>query len=465
MIARLPSPVEKGPPVKKTFCALLLCCAAMSSAYAQPAASPAMPPRAEIQNAVRADMGDLMALYRELHANPELSMQETRSAARMAEEARRLGFEVTTGVGRTGVVAVLRNGEGPTVLLRADMDGLPMEERTGLPFASRARGQTREGQDTFIAHSCGHDTHMTAWVGTARRLVALRNRWRGTLVMVAQPGEETSQGAKAMLENGLFTRFPKPDFALAFHDSATLPAGTIGYTPGPTLANVDSVDMVVRGVGGHGAAPHTTRDPIVLASRIVTSLQTLVSRELDPLDSAVVTVGSFQAGSKHNIISDEARLLLTVRSYTPEVRRQLLDGIARIARGEAIAAGIPEDRMPVVTVREAESTPATVNSDPFTQQMAATFRQWFGEERVRQIRPVMAGEDFGRFRLAEPSLQSMIFWVGGVPQAQYDAAVAANDMSRLPSLHSPFWAPEADAVISTATEALTVAALQVLGRP
>jgi hippurate hydrolase len=434
-----------------------------SSAFAQP--RPAVPNRAEIERAVRADMPDLLAIYREFHANPELSMQETKSAARMAAEARKLGFEVTTGVGGTGVVAVMKNGAGPTVMLRADMDGLPMEEQTGLPFASRAKGQTREGLDTFIAHSCGHDTHMTAWIGTARRMVALKDRWRGTLVMIGQPGEETSQGAKAMLEDGLFTRFPRPDYAIAFHDSATLPAGTIGYTPGPTLANVDSVDINVRGVGGHGAAPHTTRDPIVLAARIVTSLQTLVSRELDPLDSAVVTVGSFQAGTKHNIISDEARLLITVRSYTPEVRRMLLDGIARIARGEAIAAGVPEDRMPVVNVREPESTPATVNTDPFTEQVSGRFRAYFGEGRVKRIRPVMAGEDFGRFRLADPKLQSLIFWVGGVAKDKYEAAVAANDMSKLPSLHSPFWAPDPDAVISTATEAMVVAALGVLGKP
>jgi hippurate hydrolase len=435
-----------------------------SSAHAQ-SRSASVPNRAEIGRAVRADMPDLLAIYREFHANPELSMQETKSAARMADEARKLGFDVTTGVGGTGVVAVLKNGAGPTLMLRADMDGLPMEEQTGLPFASKARGQTREGLDTFIAHSCGHDTHMTAWIGTARRLVALKDRWKGTLVMVAQPGEETSQGAKAMLEDGLFTRFPRPDFAVAFHDSATLPAGTIGYTPGPTLANVDSVDINVRGVGGHGAAPHTTRDPIVLAARIVTSLQTLVSRELDPLDSAVVTVGSFQAGTKHNIISDEARLLITVRSYTPEVRQMLLDGIRRIARGEAIAAGVPEERMPVVNVREPESTPATVNTDPLTEQISTRFRTYFGEERVKQIRPVMAGEDFGRFRLAEPKLQSLIFWVGGVPKDKYEAAVAAKDMSKLPSLHSPFWAPDPDAVISTATEAMVVASLGLLARP
>jgi hippurate hydrolase len=235
----------------------------------------------------------------------------------------------------------------------------------------------------------------------------------------------------------------------------------IGYSEGPALANVDSVDMTVRGVGGHGAAPHTTRDPIVLASRIVTSLQTLVSRELDPLDSAVVTVGSFQSGTKHNIISDEARLLITVRSYTPQVRRMLLDGIARIARGEAIAAGVPEDRMPVVTVRENEATPATLNTEVLTRSTVARFREHFGAERIAEMRPVMAGEDFGRYHLADPSIESLIFWVGGVPQDRWQAA--SGDAARLPSLHSPFWAPEPDAVISTATEALVVAALGVLG--
>jgi len=389
-------------------------------------------------------------------------MQETRSAGLMAAEARRLGFTVTTGVGGTGVVAVMANGPGPVLMLRADMDALPVEEETGLAFASQVRGRTREGLETGIMHACGHDTHMAAWVGTARRMAALRSQWSGTLVMIAQPGEETSQGAKAMLEDGLFTRFPRPTHAIAFHDSATLPAGVIGYNEGPTLANVDSVDMVVRGVGGHGAAPHTTRDPIVLASRIVTSLQTLVSRELDPLDSAVVTVGSFQAGTKHNIISDEARLLITVRSYTPQVRRMLLEGIARIARGEAIAAGLPEDRMPTVTVREAEATPATVNTPGLTASTMARFRAHFGEARVQLTRPVMAGEDFGRFLVAEPGLESLIFWVGGVPQARWDAA--GGNMASLPSLHSPFWAPDAERVIATATEAMTVAALGVMAR-
>jgi amidohydrolase len=311
-------------------------------------------------------------------------------------------------------------------------------------------------------HACGHDTHMAAWVGAARRLVAMRGSWSGTLVMIAQPGEEIGQGARAMLEDGLFTRFPKPTHAIAFHDSASLPAGVIGYSVGPALANVDSVDISVRGVGGHGAYPHTTRDPIVLASRIVTTLQTLVSRELNPLDSAVVTVGSFQSGTKHNIISDEARLQLTVRSYTPEIRRQLLDGISRIARGEAIAAGLPDDRMPVVTFREADFTPATINTEALTTSTAALFRRHFGEQRVREVPPVMGGEDFSRYHLADPAIESLIFWVGGVPQARWDEA--GGDAARLPSLHSPFWAPEAETVIATATEAMVVAAMGVLGR-
>ncbi len=414
----------------------------------------------ELRQAIGGEMPALMEIYRDFHRNPELSFQETRSAGILAAEARRLDFEVTTGVGRTGVVAVLRNGPGPVVMLRADMDALPVEEQTGLPFASRARGTSLAGVESGIMHACGHDTHMTAWIGAARRLVAMRGSWSGTLVMVGQPAEEVGLGAKAMLDDGLYSRFPKPAHVIAFHDSATLPAGVIGYTPGPTLANVDSVDILVRGVGGHGAAPHTTRDPIVLAARIVNTLQTLVSRELDPLDSAVVTVGSFHAGTKHNIISDEARLQLTVRSYTPEIRRQLLDGIARIARGEAISAGIPEDRMPQITI-EPNYTPATVNTRTLTESTAARFREHFGADRVQQIRPVMAGEDFSQFHLADRNIESLIFWVGGVPEARWTAA--NGDTSRLPSLHSPFWAPDAERVISTATEAMVVAALGVLG--
>ena len=415
---------------------------------------------AALSDAIRGDMPELMTLYRDLHANPELSMQEVRTPAKLAAEARKLGFKVIEKVGKTGVVAVMENGPGPVLLVRSDMDALPVAEQTGLPFASKVKATSASGVESGVMHACGHDTHMASWVGAARRLAAMKDQWSGTLVMVLQPGEETSEGARAMLADGLYKRFPKPTHALAFHDSASLPAGTIGYTLGPSFANVDTVDIKVRGVGGHGAVPHATKDPIVLGADIVGGLQTLVSRELDPQDAAVVTVGSFQAGAKHNVISDEANLLLTVRSYTDKTRRHLLDGIARIARGSAIAAGIPDDRMPIVHVHEGQHTPAVVNTTGLTESTAALFRQHFGEDRVRQVPPPMVGEDFGRFHHEDTKIESLIFWVGGVPKDKWDAA--DGDHKKLPSLHSPFWAPDAEAVISTATEALTVAALDVL---
>jgi len=416
---------------------------------------------ATLRGSIAADMPQLMTLYRDLHAHPELSMQEVRSPAKLAGELRKLGFTVTEKVGKTGVVAVLANGPGKTLLVRADMDALPVVEQTGLPFASTLRAVSNSGAETGVMHACGHDTHMTAFLGTARRLAAMKGQWSGTLVMILQPGEETSEGAKAMLADGLFTRFPKPDVALAFHDSASLPAGVIGVSPGYVMANVDSVDVAVKGVGSHGAAPQNGRDPIVLASRIVTSLQTLVSRERNPLDPSVVTVGSFHGGATHNIIPDEAKLQITVRSYTPEVRKALLDGIARVARGEAIAAGMPDDKMPVVTVED-RSTPSTMNTEAITARVAQLFTAQFGAGRVRTVPPSMVGEDFGRYRLTDPGMESLIFWVGGVPQAKWDAA--GGDAAKLPSLHSPFWAPDAEKVIGTGVEAMTVAALDVLKR-
>ena len=434
--------------MKTRLLAAAFCLLAAAPAHADP-----------LSDAVAKDMPSLRSLYREIHAAPELSMQEVKSSARLAAEAKKLGFDVTTGVGKTGVVAVMKNGPGPVLLLRADMDGLPVIEQTGLPFASKVRGTSASGGETGVMHACGHDTHMSAWVGAARRLAAMKDQWSGTLVMIAQPGEETGEGAKAMLADGLFTRFPHPTHALAFHDSASLAAGTLGYSPGYAMANVDNVDIVVKGIGGHGAAPHATRDPIVLAARIVGTLQTLVSRELNPQDPAVVTVGSFHAGAKHNIISDEATLLLTVRSYSPEARKTLLDGIRRIARGEAIAAGLPDDKMPTVKIDEG-NTKATFNTEKLSADTAALFAARFGQERVKLVPPTMVGEDFGLYLITDPKIESLIFWVGGTPKAQFEAA--AGDPSKLPSLHSPFWAPDADAVIATATEALTIAALGVL---
>jgi hippurate hydrolase len=413
---------------------------------------------ATLADAIDADMPQLMTLYRDLHANPELSMQEVRTPAKLAAEIRKLGFEVSEHVGKTGVVAVMKNGPGPVLLLRADMDALPVTEQTGLPFASKVRGKSRSGVETGVMHACGHDTHVTSWLGTARRLAAMKDRWSGTLVMILQPGEETVEGARAMLDDGLFTRFPKPDYILAFHDAASLPAGQIGITPGYALANVDSVNITVHGVGGHGAYPQTTRDPIVLASRIVLALQTLVSRENNPFDPAVVTVGSFHAGTKNNIISDEAKLQLTVRSYPVEVQKKLIDGIRRIARGEAIAAGLPKDKMPEISI--SETAPSTFNTAQFSDRLRTLFTDHFGAQRVVETKPIMASEDFSQYWRADESKQAVIFWVGGTPRDKWEAA--GGDETRLPGLHSPLWAPDADAVISTAIEALTVASLDVL---
>jgi amidohydrolase len=422
----------------------------------------AVPVQADtLRDAIKRDMPSLMELYRDLHANPELSFQEFKTSAKLAEEAKRLGFTVTEKVGQTGVVAVMKNGAGPVVMIRADMDGLPVIEQTGLPYASKVKGISKSGVETGVMHACGHDTHMTGWVAAARQLVANKDKWSGTLVMILQPAEEIGSGARAMLADGLYTRFPKPDYVIGFHDAAQFPAGAIGYTSGFALANVDSVDIKVRGIGGHGAYPQTTKDPIVLAARIVGALQTLVSREVDPQDAAVVTVGSFHAGAKHNIISDQATLLLTVRSYSDATRKLLLDGIKRIARGEAIAAGIPEDRMPEITIAEDEFTPATYNTPELTTKVAKLFDARFGKERVMATPPVMGGEDFSEFyRADKANVESLIFWVGGVPQADIDAA--KNGGKSLPSLHSPYWSPDAEKVIATGGEALAAAAMDLM---
>ena len=430
-------------------------------AAAMGAATVASPARADaLRQAIAADMPTLTAIYRNLHQHPELSFQEVRTAIILADAARKAGFSVTEGVGKTGVVAVLRNGPGPTVLIRTDMDALPVVEQTGLAFASTARGVPPSGGETGIMHACGHDTHMTSWIETARLLAARKAEWSGTLVMIGQPAEETGQGAEAMLADGLYTRFPEPDYALAFHDMSATPAGRITYASGPAMANVDSVDIEIHGVGGHGAAPQTTKDPIVLASAIVMRLQTLVSRENNPIEPAVVTVGSFHAGSRYNIISDTAKLQLTVRSFTDEQRKRLNEGIKRIVAGEAMASGIAEGMMPKVSFGEG-STPSLINEPAFTAQVMGPLKERFGAERVVVAPPIMPGEDFSRYRRADPAhVQSVMFWVGG--ERPEVIAKAARDGTTLPSLHSPFWAPDAEKVIATAAEALTSSAMRLM---
>ena len=409
---------------------------------------------------IAGDLPGLMEIYKDFHANPELSFQETRSAKKMADAARAAGFKVTEKVGQTGIVAVMENGPGPVVMIRADMDGLPVVEQTGLPYASTKRGVSTAGVESGLMHACGHDTHMTAWIATARLLAERKDEWSGTLVMIGQPAEELGLGSRAMLEDGLYERFPKPDYVLAFHDSADMPAGVVGATPGWALANVDSVDIDIKGIGGHGAQPHTTKDPIVLGAAIVNRLQTIVSREVAPLEPAVVTVGSFHAGAKHNIISDQAKLELTVRSFSDETRKQLLDAIRRIAQGEGRVAGLAEDMLPTVTVKE-PYTRSTYNTPELTNAFLADMRRTMGEEQVIQTPPTTGGEDFGEFlRADEDDTQSLIFWVGGVPAEKF--AAAQRGEATLPSLHSPFWAPEADKVIASAALGLTRTALRLM---
>ncbi|WP_375766219.1 amidohydrolase [Archangium gephyra] len=400
---------------------------------------------------------ELDALYRDLHQNPELSHQEEKTAGKLAERLRTLGFEVTQKVGGHGVVAVLRNGKGPTVLLRTDMDALPVEEKTGLPYASKVMAKDDTGQGVPVMHACGHDVHMTVWVGTATLLARTKDRWRGTLVMVGQPAEERGNGARGMLQDGLYKRFPKPDFAVALHNSASAVSGSIEYVSGYALANVDSVDITLHGKGGHGAYPHTTVDPIVLAARTILSLQTLVSREKSPLEPAVVTVGSIHGGTKHNIIPDEVKLQLTVRSYKPEVRKQLLAGIERVVNAEATAAGAP--RKPEVSV--SEGTPATYNDPELTKRLIGAVTRVLGKDNIREATPVMGGEDFSEYGLA--GVPAVMLWLGTVEPKRHAEAKAAGET--LPSLHSPLFAPDRERTLRTGVTALTTSALELLGKP
>lgn len=405
------------------------------------------------------DPADLLDLYKYLHANPELSFQEEKTAGNIAAELESAGFTVTRNVGGHGIVGLLENGPGPTVMLRTDLDGLPVAEQTGLSYASEARAVEQTGQEVSVMHACGHDIHMTVFVGTARALASRRDEWRGTLMMIGQPAEERGAGARAMLADGLFERFPRPDYNVALHVSAESPAGMITYVPGWAMANVDSVDITVHGIGGHGAYPHMTRDPVVLASSIIMNLQTLVSREIKPLEPAVVTVGSIHGGAKHNVISDRVDLQLTVRSYSDEVREALLAGIERIAVSQARTLGFPEDKLPEVTVRE-EYTPSVRNDPDLADRLAGVFRIALGEDSVSIGEPSLAGEDFALYGRSEPPIPSLLFWMGAVKQSTFQSA--QDDGTALPSLHSPFFAPDPGPTIENGVTAMTSAALELL---
>jgi amidohydrolase len=429
---------------------------ATASSAAPTAAAAA--PSAAVAPSAAADLDpDLVALYVDLHRNPELSLHEEKTAAKLAQRLRRLGFEVTTGVGGTGVVGVLKNGAGPTVMLRTELDALPVEEKTGLPYASTVKTRNDAGVEVPVMHACGHDVHMTVWSGTAARMVQERGSWHGTLVLIAQPAEEVVKGARAMLADGLFTRFPKPDFVVALHDSPKLAAGKVGVISGFSQASSDSVDVTVYGKGGHGALPHTTIDPVVIAARTVVAWQTIVSREKDPLEPAVVTVGSIHGGTKHNIIPDEVKMQLTVRTYKSEVRQRVLDAITRIARAEAAAAGAP--REPTVAV--VEGTAANYNDPKLTARVAETLRRRLGAENVVEIQPEMSSEDFSQYGLA--GVPAMMFRLGAAePQALAKAAAAGAE---LPSLHSALFAPDRDPTLRTGVAAETAVLLDLFGKP
>lgn len=421
------------------------------------AAAPAFAQDTALRAAVEADYdANLGALFDHFHRNPELSGMETQTAARMASELRALGYEVTEGVGGTGVVAVLRNGDGPTVMIRADMDGLPLQEQSGLPNASTVRQVDADGTEKPVMHACGHDVHITALVGTARQMMARRDRWSGTLVLIAQPAEERIFGARAMVNDGLYTRFPKPDYAIAFHVAADMPTGRVDVPLAITSSSSDSVDITVRGVGTHGAYPHMGVDPIYIASQIVVSLQSLRSRETNPLEGAVVTVGSFHGGIKHNIISDHAELQLTVRADSPEVRAQLLDGIDRIARNTALALGVPEDRLPVVTRSTTETTPATINDAATAARVRTAVTAGLGEGvLIDEPRTGMGAEDFAYFVTPESGVKGVYFSVGGTPAAEVADA---------PGHHSPLFRITPRPAVITGVEASVASAEALMPR-
>lgn len=419
-------------------------------------------PAATLRQQIKADYdAQLGALFTHFHRNPELSFLETKTAARMAAELKAAGAEVTTGVGGTGVVGVIRNGPGPTLMLRSDMDGLPLPEKTGLPYASTVTQKGQDGVVYPVMHACGHDTHITAMVGTARRLVAMKDRWQGTVLLVVQPAEERVGGAKAMLADGLYTRFPKPDFAVAFHVDSETATGKISASDTLQYSSADSIDIMVPGIGTHGASPHQGKDPVYIASQIVVALQGIASRELGPLEPGVVTVGSFHSGTKHNIISDRADLQLTVRANNEKTRAQIIAAVERVAKGVARANGMPEDKLPVVKV--SEGTPTTINTPALAQRIKAAFvREMGADVLVPYQQTGMGAEDFSYFVQPELGVPGFYFDVGGTPQAALDAAKAGGPP--VAGHHSPLFKIDPEPAITLGTEAMVTAALELLKR-
>ncbi|WP_375185813.1 M20 family metallopeptidase [Pseudoalteromonas sp.] len=407
-------------------------------------------------------MPEIEKLYLDLHQSPELSYHEKQTGQKLAKQLKQLGFTVTDNVGGYGVVGIYKNGDGPTVMIRTDTDGLPIVEQTGKPYASKVTVTNDAGATVGVMHGCGHDIHMSSFIGTAQKLMTHKDQWQGTLMMVAQPAEEVGGGAKAMLKEGLFTKYPTPDHVIGLHVSASVPAGKVSMKTEYTMASVDSVDITVKGKGGHGAYPHTTIDPVVIASRIVLALQTITSRELSPLEPSVITVGSIHGGSKHNVISDEVKLQLTLRSYNPEVRLQQIAAIKRISKGIALSAGLDESLAPEVYVHEDESIPSTYNNPAQTNLVRSAIANAIGEDNVLETEAVMAGEDFGLYGRTEQHVPITLFWLGGVEPSQYDAAMQSG--ATLPSLHSSKFAPDYKKALPTGITAMSNAAVALFNK-
>ena len=421
-----------------------------------------------VEKAAVSELPSLLAIYKDIHAHPELSGHEEKTSVLVAKELRAAGCEVTENFGKYdnpnlkcyGVVGVMKNGDGPTVLVRTDMDALPVDEDTGLPYASQVTTKDDNGREVHVMHACGHDAHMAAFIGTARVLQQLKSQWSGTILFIGQPAEEAVGGARALLKGGLYSRFGKPNFALGFHDKADLQTGHIGVTPGYTYANVDSVDVTVRGIGGHGAYPHKTKDPIVLSAEMINMWQTIASRENNPLNPIVVTVGSIHGGTKNNIIPDDVKMQLTVRTYKPEVRDRVLKAIDEIASGIATAGGVPPDRAPIVAVSKDQYTPATYNNPDLTNRLVAVWKKTLGDGNVDIVDPTMGGEDFSEYSLPDHSIPAVDFHIGAVDPQKI--AEFKKEGKELPTLHSSKFAPVPEPTIRVGIVGMTSAVLDLL---
>jgi amidohydrolase len=406
------------------------------------------------------EVSQFKSLYIDLHQHPELSHFEFNTSKKMADELKALGFEVTPKVGGNGVVGVYKNGNGKVIMLRTDMDALPVKENTGLPFASQVIMKDITGNECPVMHACGHDLHMSVWLATLKTLVSLKKEWRGTIVAIGQPEEEVSGGSESMINDGLFKRFPKPDVALCYHVNAELPTGTVGYYPGPIFAGMNSVNITVYGRGGHGAMPHMSIDPVVLSARIILDIQTIVSRSINPVKPAVVTVGAIHGGTKHNVIPDEVKLMLTVRFFEDDVYKQIQQSLERITHGDAISAGLPDDKMPLIEYTK-DFTPPTANDPKLVTTVADYMKSILGENNVIKVDPATVSEDFGKYGRTEEKIPIALFWLGGVNREKYDDHV--KNGTYLPPLHNSTFAPDFEPAFKTGVTAMTKAMIELFG--